>query len=141
MGASVLDFSSGGVVALALAARHPSAAAEVIAWEPAALGMLPGGGTAASQRGWWPWPAVRCPSSPATTRSTSGIRMSWRHDWQPESGSPARHPGPEQRAELPPPARPAPATPKVVAQRGIRAPNSALSYHCQPDPHAQAPKW
>jgi len=41
VGATVLGFSSGGVVALALAARHPTAAAEVIAWEPAALGMLP----------------------------------------------------------------------------------------------------
>ncbi len=42
-GATVLGFSSGGVVALALAARHPAAAAEVIAWEPAALGVLPDG--------------------------------------------------------------------------------------------------
>jgi pimeloyl-ACP methyl ester carboxylesterase len=39
--ATVLGFSSGGVVALALAARHPDVVAEVIAWEPAALGMLP----------------------------------------------------------------------------------------------------
>jgi pimeloyl-ACP methyl ester carboxylesterase len=39
--ATVLGFSSGGVVALALAARHPEAVTEVIAWEPAALGMLP----------------------------------------------------------------------------------------------------
>jgi pimeloyl-ACP methyl ester carboxylesterase len=39
----VLGFSSGGVVALALAARHPEAVAKVIAWEPAAVGMLPGG--------------------------------------------------------------------------------------------------
>ncbi|GAA0800069.1 alpha/beta fold hydrolase [Spirilliplanes yamanashiensis] len=42
-GATVLGFSSGGVVALALAARHPGVAREVIAWEPAALGALPDG--------------------------------------------------------------------------------------------------
>jgi pimeloyl-ACP methyl ester carboxylesterase len=41
--ATVLGFSSGGVVALALAARHPEVVREVIAWEPAAVGMLPGG--------------------------------------------------------------------------------------------------
>lgn len=41
-GATVLGFSSGAVVALALAARHPSVASRVIAWEPAAVGMLPG---------------------------------------------------------------------------------------------------
>jgi pimeloyl-ACP methyl ester carboxylesterase len=39
--ATVLGFSSGGVVALALAARHPDVVAEAIAWEPAALGVLP----------------------------------------------------------------------------------------------------
>ena len=39
--AAVVGFSSCGTVALAFAARHPAAAAEVIAWEPAALGMLP----------------------------------------------------------------------------------------------------
>ncbi|MFC7535379.1 alpha/beta fold hydrolase [Actinoplanes sp. GCM10030250] len=39
--ATILGFSSGGVVALALAARHPEMATEVIAWEPAALSMLP----------------------------------------------------------------------------------------------------
>jgi len=39
--ATVLGFSSGGVIALALAARHPSVVAEAIAWEPAALGVLP----------------------------------------------------------------------------------------------------
>ena len=38
---TVLGFSSGGVVALALAQRHPDVVGEVIAWEPAALGMLP----------------------------------------------------------------------------------------------------
>jgi pimeloyl-ACP methyl ester carboxylesterase len=41
--ATVLGFSSGGVVALALAARHPEVVAEAIAWEPAAVGMLLGG--------------------------------------------------------------------------------------------------
>jgi pimeloyl-ACP methyl ester carboxylesterase len=41
--ATVAGFSSGGVVALTLAARHPAAAARIIAWEPAALGVLPGG--------------------------------------------------------------------------------------------------
>ena len=40
--ATVVGFSSGGVVALALAARHPDVVAEAIAWEPAALGVLPG---------------------------------------------------------------------------------------------------
>lgn len=39
--ATVLGFSSGGVVAMALAARHPDVVDEVIAWEPAALGVLP----------------------------------------------------------------------------------------------------
>jgi pimeloyl-ACP methyl ester carboxylesterase len=43
VGATVVGFSSGGVVALALAARHPEVASRVIAWEPAALGMLPAG--------------------------------------------------------------------------------------------------
>jgi pimeloyl-ACP methyl ester carboxylesterase len=38
---TVLGFSSGGVVALALAQRHPGVVGEVVAWEPAALGMLP----------------------------------------------------------------------------------------------------
>jgi pimeloyl-ACP methyl ester carboxylesterase len=39
--ATVLGVSSGGVVALALAARHPGAVARVIAWEPPAAGVLP----------------------------------------------------------------------------------------------------
>lgn len=43
VGATVLGFSSGGTVALALAARHPAVVGEVIAWEPAALGVLPEG--------------------------------------------------------------------------------------------------
>ncbi len=41
--ATVLGFSSGGVVALAVASRHPDVVTEVIAWEPAALGVLPDG--------------------------------------------------------------------------------------------------
>ncbi len=41
-GATVLGFSSGGVVALALAVRHPALVSSVITWEPAALGVLPG---------------------------------------------------------------------------------------------------
>jgi pimeloyl-ACP methyl ester carboxylesterase len=40
--ATVVGFSSGGVIALALAARHPNVVAKAIAWEPAALGVLPG---------------------------------------------------------------------------------------------------
>lgn len=39
--ARVLGFSSGGVVALALAASYPDLVAESIAWEPAALAVLP----------------------------------------------------------------------------------------------------
>ena len=39
--ARVIGFSSGGVVALALAAAHPDLIEEAIAWEPAALGVLP----------------------------------------------------------------------------------------------------
>ena len=40
--ATVLGFSSGGVIAMALAARHPELVTEAIAWEPALLGVLPG---------------------------------------------------------------------------------------------------
>jgi pimeloyl-ACP methyl ester carboxylesterase len=39
--AVVLGLSSGGVVAMAVAARHPAAVARVIAWEPPAIGVLP----------------------------------------------------------------------------------------------------
>jgi pimeloyl-ACP methyl ester carboxylesterase len=39
--ATVLGFSSGAVIALALAARHPEVVSEVVAWEPAALGVPP----------------------------------------------------------------------------------------------------
>ncbi len=42
-GATVLGLSSGGVVALALVARHPGSAGRVIAWEPPAAGAIPGG--------------------------------------------------------------------------------------------------
>jgi pimeloyl-ACP methyl ester carboxylesterase len=38
--ATVLGLSSGAVVALALAARHPDAVARVVAWEPPAVGVL-----------------------------------------------------------------------------------------------------
>ena len=41
--AAVLGFSSGGVLALALAEAHPELVSEVIAWEPPALAMLPDG--------------------------------------------------------------------------------------------------
>lgn len=41
--ATVLGFSSGGVVALAVAGRHPEAVSEAIAWEPACIGALPEG--------------------------------------------------------------------------------------------------
>jgi len=37
----VLGFSSGGVIALALAVSHPDLVAETIAWEPAAVSVLP----------------------------------------------------------------------------------------------------
>ncbi|MEJ3655159.1 alpha/beta hydrolase [Actinomycetes bacterium KLBMP 9759] len=39
--AVVLGVSSGGVVALALAARHPDQVSRVVAWEPPASGVLP----------------------------------------------------------------------------------------------------
>ncbi len=39
--ATVVGFSSGGVVALALAERHPDLVGQVIAWEPAAIAVLP----------------------------------------------------------------------------------------------------
>jgi pimeloyl-ACP methyl ester carboxylesterase len=39
--ATVVGFSSGGVVALALAERHPELLRQVIAWEPAAIAVLP----------------------------------------------------------------------------------------------------
>ncbi len=41
--ATVLGFSSGGIVALALAARHPDVVTEVVAWEPPVITMLPEG--------------------------------------------------------------------------------------------------
>jgi pimeloyl-ACP methyl ester carboxylesterase len=40
--ATVLGFSSGGVIALALAARHPALIRQAIVWEPPALSVLPG---------------------------------------------------------------------------------------------------
>jgi len=41
--ARVLGFSSGGVIALALGADQPELVTEAVAWEPAALGVLPDG--------------------------------------------------------------------------------------------------
>lgn len=41
--ATVVGVSSGGVVAMALATRHPEAVDRVVAWEPPAVGVLPGG--------------------------------------------------------------------------------------------------
>jgi pimeloyl-ACP methyl ester carboxylesterase len=41
--ASVVGVSSGGVIALELAARHPDAVARVVAWEPPVAGIVPGG--------------------------------------------------------------------------------------------------
>lgn len=41
--ATVLGFSSGGIVALALAARHPELVREAIAWEPPLISLVPGG--------------------------------------------------------------------------------------------------
>jgi pimeloyl-ACP methyl ester carboxylesterase len=41
--ATVLGLSSGGVVALALADRHPEVVDRVVAWEPPAAGVIPGG--------------------------------------------------------------------------------------------------
>lgn len=41
--AQVVGFSSGGIVALALAARHPQLVAEAIAWEAPVVTVLPGG--------------------------------------------------------------------------------------------------
>jgi pimeloyl-ACP methyl ester carboxylesterase len=41
--ATVLGVSSGGVVALALAARHPELVGRVVAWEPPAVGVLEDG--------------------------------------------------------------------------------------------------
>jgi pimeloyl-ACP methyl ester carboxylesterase len=41
--ATVLGFSSGGIVALALAARHPDLVTEAVAWEPPVVTALPDG--------------------------------------------------------------------------------------------------
>ena len=40
---TVVGVSSGGVIALDLAARHPDAVGRVVAWEPPAAGVIPGG--------------------------------------------------------------------------------------------------
>jgi pimeloyl-ACP methyl ester carboxylesterase len=44
--ATVVGVSSGGVIALDLAARHPEAVSRVVAWEPPAAGIVPGGDAA-----------------------------------------------------------------------------------------------
>ena len=41
--ATVVGVSSGGVIALDLAARHPDTVGRVVAWEPPAAGVVPGG--------------------------------------------------------------------------------------------------
>ncbi len=48
-GATVLGLSSGGIVALALAARQPEAVGRVFAWEPPAVGVIPGGAEMTAQ--------------------------------------------------------------------------------------------
>jgi pimeloyl-ACP methyl ester carboxylesterase len=45
---TVVGVSSGGVIALDLAARHPDAVGKVVAWEPPAAGVVPGGADAAA---------------------------------------------------------------------------------------------
>lgn len=46
---TVLGVSSGGVIALALAAAHPGRLAAAIAWEPPAAGVIPGGAELTAQ--------------------------------------------------------------------------------------------
>jgi pimeloyl-ACP methyl ester carboxylesterase len=46
--AVVVGVSSGGIVGLQLAARHPSKVAHVVAWEPPVIGVLPGGASIAA---------------------------------------------------------------------------------------------
>ena len=46
--AVVVGVSSGGIVGLQLAARHPSTVAHVVAWEPPVIGVLPGGASIAA---------------------------------------------------------------------------------------------
>jgi pimeloyl-ACP methyl ester carboxylesterase len=41
--AQVVGFSSGGVVGMALAVRHPEVVSRMVAWEPPAIGVLPDG--------------------------------------------------------------------------------------------------
>lgn len=47
--ATVVGLSSGGVVALELAAQHPDAVSRVIAWEVPAAGVVPGGAEFSAQ--------------------------------------------------------------------------------------------
>ena len=46
---TVVGVSSGGVIALAVAANHPGRVARVIAWEPPAAGVIPGGAELTAQ--------------------------------------------------------------------------------------------
>jgi pimeloyl-ACP methyl ester carboxylesterase len=47
--ATILGVSSGGVVALSVAARHPEQVHRAIAWEPPAAGVIPGGAEISAQ--------------------------------------------------------------------------------------------
>ncbi len=47
--ATVVGVSSGGVIALALAARHPELVERVVAWEPPAAGVVPNGDAIADE--------------------------------------------------------------------------------------------
>lgn len=47
--AVVVGLSSGGVIGMTLAARHPARVTRVIAWEPPALGVVPGAETIYAQ--------------------------------------------------------------------------------------------
>jgi pimeloyl-ACP methyl ester carboxylesterase len=44
--AVIVGVSSGGVIAMTVAARHPDVVSRVVAWEPPALGVVPGGAAA-----------------------------------------------------------------------------------------------
>ena len=73
--ATVLGFSSGGVIVLVLAARHPDVVTEAIAWEPPALSVLPDGLDPHAQL-----LAPSRPISPATRRLDRSLRRHARGD-------------------------------------------------------------